>query len=397
MISLRVEDLGKAYRLYAKPVDSLKELLLRRPFHETFWALKGVDFTLGRSGSLGVVGENGAGKTTLLQLLAGTMKATSGRLERHGRVSAILELGSGFHPDLSGEDNVRIGCAVLGLSPAETERRLPAIVAFSELEDFIDRPVKTYSSGMYVRLAFSVATSVDPDILVVDEALSVGDQHFQKKCMDRMNEFRWQGNAMVFCSHSLYFVRQVTEQCLWLKNGRPVMLGPTIEVTERYQDYVRTRDGNAKEEPAGEDAARSDVSQGESYLSEVVLDGECHDDIVETGGTLVLRIVASLEAKARGDAHVGLKIERNDGVWCDGSSTEMDRGALHPLGGAKYGVNFVVDDLPLLAGEYSIDVFLIDGAGVHTYDMRKAAVNFRVRQGTKELGMTRIPHRWERP
>jgi lipopolysaccharide transport system ATP-binding protein len=215
--------------------------------------------------------------------------------------------------------------------------------------------------------------------------------------MDRMNEFRWQGNAMVFCSHSLYFVRQVTEQCLWLKNGRPVMLGPTIEVTERYQDYVRTRDGNAKEEPAGEDAARSDVSQGESYLSEVVLDGECHDDIVETGGTLVLRIVASLEAKARGDAHVGLKIERNDGVWCYGSSTEMDRGALHPLGGAKYGVNFVVDDLPLLAGEYSIDVFLIDGAGVHTYDMRKAAVNFRVRQGTKELGMTRIPHRWERP
>ena len=396
MISLGVEDLGKAYKLYAKPIDSLKELLLRRTYHETFWALRGVDFALQPGGSLGVVGENGAGKTTLLQLLAGTMRATRGKLERNGRVSAILELGSGFHQELSGLDNVRIGCAVLGLSPAETERRLPDIVAFSELEDFVDRPVKTYSSGMYVRLAFSVATSVDADILVVDEALSVGDLHFQKKCVDRMAAFREQGNTLIFCSHNLYMVRQVCEQCLWLRSGQPAMLGPTLEVTNRYLDYMRARDAETATEPTRDDEAEVQDQQGGSRICAIDLDGDCHDGLISTGETLMLRIVTTLEPDARGNAHVGLQIGRNDGVTCYGVTTEMDQGTLYQMDGSKYGVNFVVEKLPLLAGEYSIDVALTNGAGM-PFDKRKAAVSFRVRQGTREMGMMRMPHRWERP
>jgi lipopolysaccharide transport system ATP-binding protein len=401
--SVCAKDLGKAYRIYTKPVDSLKELFSRKTYHETFWALQDVDLEVPSGGALGVIGENGAGKTTLLQLLAGTMKPTCGTLQRSGRVSAILELGSGFHDELSGLDNIRIGCSVLGLPPAETERRVPEIIAFSELESVIHRPVKTYSSGMYVRLAFAVATSVDPDILVIDEALSVGDLHFQKKCVDRMTAFREQSKALIFCSHSLYLIRHVCEQCLWLRNGRPAMLGPTPEVTEHYQDHIRARDGETPPEStvlSATDTKRDveeDTPTGDSRIHDVALIGECPNGPVRTGGTLMLRVVVTLEPDARGNAHVGLRINRNDGVSCYGVSTEMDSAVLYPLGGSRYGVTFVAEDLPLLAGEYAVDVGLANAVGI-PYDRRRAAVDFRVTQGhAREIGMMRIPHRWEHP
>ena len=219
MIAIDAYDLGKGYRHYARPVDSLKELVLRRPLHETNWALRSASFQVPRGGTLGVIGANGAGKSTLLKLLAGTLQPSEGRLRVDGRVSAILELGSGFHPEFSGLDNVRMGCAMLGLSAAETRERLPEILDFSELGEAVHRPVKTYSSGMYVRLAFAVVTSVDPDVLIVDEALSVGDQHFQKKSLSRMRGFIEQGKTVVFCSHNLYQVKSLCDQALWLDRG----------------------------------------------------------------------------------------------------------------------------------------------------------------------------------
>ena len=206
MSALIAENLGKAYLQYQKPIDSLKELIFRKKYHEQFWALKNVSFDCEKGEVLGVVGDNGAGKSSLLKLLAGTMKPTEGSLNTNGRVSAILELGSGFHPEFTGLENIHLGCAMLGLNAEQTTAIVDEIIDFSELGDFIQQPVKSYSSGMFVRLAFSVVTSVDPDILIVDEALSVGDQHFQKKSMDRMMAFKDQGKALVFCSHSLCHV-----------------------------------------------------------------------------------------------------------------------------------------------------------------------------------------------
>lgn len=397
MISIRAENLGKAYKIYARPIDSLKELLLRRTYHETFWALQGIDFSLLHGACLGVVGENGAGKSTLLKLLAGTMNSTCGTLERHGRVSAILELGTGFHPELTGEDNIRIGCAVLGLSPAETEQRLPAIIEFSELGDFIQRPVRTYSTGMYLRLAFSVVTSVDPDILIVDEALSVGDQHFQKKCMDRMAEFIDKGKTIIFCSHNLYYIKEVCDQCLWLRNGQIEMLGPTMEVTERYQDYERGRDGDTSSGSRAKQAEPLPPIRDNTRLGEVSLGGDCRDGIIQSGGRLTIRIVAWFDPKIRGDAHIGLRIVRNDGVCCYGVSTKMDGQTPYSMGGNEYGVTFVVDRLPLLAGQYSVDAVVLDGNGLHPYEYWEGDKSFRVRQGTQELGVARLGHRWEPP
>jgi lipopolysaccharide transport system ATP-binding protein len=393
VISLQAVNLGKVYRIYKRPVDSLKELVVRRSFHEDFWALRGLDFTLPQGGSLGIIGENGAGKSTLLKLLAGTIVCTEGRLQRLGRVSAILELGSGFHEDLTGEDNIRLGCSVLGLSPSETEDVLPEIVEFSELGEFVKRPIKTYSSGMYVRLGFSIVISVDPDILVVDEALAVGDQHFQKKCMDRMNAFRDAGKSLVFCSHSMYLVRQLCEQTMWLKGGRLEMLGPTIEVTNCYQDYQRGLDGESHETRPPPRV----VDEKESFIRTVTLGGDCIDGTIDSNGRLELTMKARIEPAMRGRAHFGIRIRRNDGVWCYGVTTELDSENLRHIEADLYGIKFVVDRLPLLAGEYEVDVYLLDATGVYRFDGAPGAAFFRVRQHTKEVGLAHLPHRWENP
>jgi lipopolysaccharide transport system ATP-binding protein len=393
MISLRAEGLGKAYRMYKRPIDSLKEVFLRRDYAETFWALRDATFEVGIAGSLGIIGDNGAGKSTLLKLLAGAASPTTGRVERQGRTSAILSLGAGFHPDLTGAENIRIGCAVLGLSPRETEEIAPRIVEFSELGSFIDRPVRTYSSGMHLRLGFSVATAVEPDVLIVDEHLSVGDQHFRHKCMRRIVDLRKAGCALVFCSHDLHSIREVCERSLWLRDGQPVMLAATASVVDAYQDYTRQRDVTPSSSPETVQARPS-----QNFLKEVRVDGDIRDGILATGGRLALHIVASLTEKVwREGVHLIVLIVRNDAVWCYGTATNIDgrRVELRPAGGQDYEVTFVVDNVPLLSGEYSFTVALMDDASPHCYDHVAGVARFSVRNDDRDVGIMRMPHRWE--
>lgn len=241
MPAIRIEQLGKTYRIYRRPVDRLLEAILRRPRHQPFPALAEVSFTLPQGGTLGVIGDNGAGKSTLLKLLVGTVTPTTGTVQVQGRVAALLELGAGFHPEFSGRQNIFLNAALMGIPHAEIVRKEDEIIGFSGLGEFIDRPVKMYSSGMTVRLAFAIATSVNPDILVIDEALAVGDMAFQHKCVERMQQFRDQGKTMLFCSHSMYLVRELCATVLWLMGGRVHQLGPAQEVTEAYEDFSQTR------------------------------------------------------------------------------------------------------------------------------------------------------------
>ncbi|MCU7917771.1 MAG: ABC transporter ATP-binding protein [Candidatus Thiodiazotropha sp. (ex Epidulcina cf. delphinae)] len=396
MIAIEARRLSKQYRQYAKPMDLFKEWLLKRPFHTEVNALAPIDLTIEKGATFGVIGDNGAGKSTLLKLLAGTLSPSTGMLQIEGRKSAILELGSGFHPEFSGLENIHLACSMLGLSSVETRERTPDIIAFSELGDAINRPVKTYSSGMFVRLAFSVVTSIEPDVLIVDEALSVGDALFQKKSMDRMMRFRDEQRTLVFCSHNLYQVKELCEQAIWLDSGVLKAQGDSATVVDDYQDYVRARQsakpGNQRGSPEME--AVSDV-----YLQEVTLEGGIDSaegvPLFRLGDPFAIRVRAEIGSRPAEDVHIGLILIRNDGLQVYGVSTLIDQCNLLPVKGTTYGVRLVFDPLALMSGDYALEAWLLDRSGLHVYDSRPICCQFRVRHESSEVGLVKMAHQWE--
>lgn len=237
-------SLSKSYPVYARPVDRLRELLTFNLLrcHTDFWALQDITFNIQRGETFCVIGENGAGKSTLLQVLAGILQPTSGTARVQGKVAALLELGSGFNPEFTGRDNVYLNAAILGLSRKDTDARFASIEEFAEIGEFIDQPVKTYSSGMTVRLAFAVAIHVDPEILLVDEALAVGDIYFRQRCMRKVHELRQRGVTIVFVSHSMGDVKAIGDRTLWLDHGRIRELGPTDQVVTHYLGAMAEKD-----------------------------------------------------------------------------------------------------------------------------------------------------------
>ena len=243
------QKISKCYRIYRHPSDRLKELLSprRKQFHEPFWAVRDVDLEVTRGCCLGIIGENGSGKSTLLRMIAGVARPTSGTLNVEGRVSALLELGAGFNPEFTGRENIFLNASILGLKDSETRARLPAIEAFAEIGEFVDRPVKTYSSGMFVRLAFAVAIHIDPDVLVVDEALSVGDFFFQQRCIRRILQLKHDGVTIIFVSHDLDAVRSLADRVIWMEHGRNRMEGKPDDVVAKYMAAMLTRGTNETE------------------------------------------------------------------------------------------------------------------------------------------------------
>jgi lipopolysaccharide transport system ATP-binding protein len=237
---ITVNGLNKEFRIYERPQDRLTELFTRKPRHQIYHVLKDISFAVADGKSFGIIGNNGAGKSTLLKLLVGTLQPTSGSIDVNGQVAALLELGAGFHPEFTGRRNIYLNAALLGVSDDNIVELENEIIAFSGLADFIDRPVKTYSSGMYVRLAFSIATMVRPDILVIDEALSVGDMAFQKKCVQRMNQFRAEQKTMVFCSHSMFHVQELCDSAIWLHEGKIREIGDSDKVVADYEDFCNS-------------------------------------------------------------------------------------------------------------------------------------------------------------
>lgn len=243
MSIVRAEKISKCFRIYRHPSDHLKELLSfgRRRYHEPFWAVKDVDVTVDRGSCLGIIGENGSGKSTLLRMMAGVIRPTSGNLAVTGRVSALLELGAGFNPQFTGRENIYLNASILGFTDAQTRERIPSIEKFAEIGEFVDRPVKTYSSGMFVRLAFAVAIHLDPDVLIVDEALSVGDIFFQQRCIRRIQHLKHQGVTIIFVSHDLNAVRSLADRTIWMDHGHVHLEGKTDDVVSKYLAAMVTR------------------------------------------------------------------------------------------------------------------------------------------------------------
>lgn len=239
-ISIKVENLSKCYPIYDKPRDRLMQMLNggRKQYFREFWALRDMSFSVRRGETVGIIGRNGSGKSTLLQIICGTVTPTSGTVMTSGRVAALLELGAGFNPEFTGRENVFLNAAILGFPPEEMGKRMKDVLAFSELGDFLDQPVKTYSSGMFSRLAFSIAIHVDPEILIVDEALSVGDARFVAKCMRRIKDIQERGTTILFVSHDVGSVRNLCDRAIWLDKGSMIAEGDVFPITGRYMEFM---------------------------------------------------------------------------------------------------------------------------------------------------------------
>ena len=388
--AVEAEGLTKVYRVYATPWDRLGEALFRKPRHREFRALEGVSFSIPRGEGLAVVGENGAGKSTLLKMLAGITTPTSGSFQVQGKIASILELGSGFHPDFTGRQNIVLNAAMLGLGEEELRRKMPDIVAFSELGDFIDQPVKTYSTGMAMRLGFSIATQVEPDVLIIDEALSVGDGYFQKKCMDRLLRFVDGGGTLLFCSHAMYYVSSFCQRALWLKGGKVEALGPVADVIRDYENFLVAKSAAAEQAEPERDATGI-AGYRPARISACSLN--LAEPLYTSGQPWELEIEWETEDPTL-EFHLGVGINRSDEIEVCSFGTRLD-GLPPRTGQRRYAARLRIPDLPLVKGEFTVYIFLLDGGGLHIYDQRRIPRAFTVHSPTYAFGLVRADHAWD--
>lgn len=389
MFSIEVRDVSKTYRLYRRPSDRIKEFVLKKPCHTSFRALENISLAVQSGEGVGIIGDNGAGKSTLLKILAGTIRPSGGEVVKRGRVAALLELGAGFHMEFTGRQNIGLNASLMGLTRAEITAREESIIAFSELSEFIDRPVKTYSSGMLMRLAFSIATSVDPDILIIDEALSVGDQHFQKKCIERMGEFRKRGKTILFCSHAMFTVNLLCERAIWIDNGTIRQEGPAPVVTAAYEDYGREAEGSVAAESVHQNPSTPAV-----MIRSITLNGTSGPIAIGSGEDLSATL--EYENIDGGPFYVAMGIRRNDKELCHLTSTSRKLGS--PI--TKKGVGTLTMTYPklrLLHGEYVVEAYTLDETELlHYYFMESAPFSIvPEEEWNKTLGMVNLEHTWE--
>lgn len=397
MTAVRLSGVSKRYPLLTRRgrLHSLKGALLRGDIwrlqqeREGFLALSAVDLEVGRGETVAVIGPNGSGKSTLLKLVAGILRPTQGSVETDGRVTALIELGAGFHPEISGRDNAIVNGMMLGLSRAEIVRRLPEILEFSGIGEFIDQPVKTYSSGMYVRLGFSVAVIVEPDVLVVDEILAVGDELFAHRCLDRIARLQRRGTAILLVSHDLGLVEQLAHRALYLRQGKPVLAGAAPAVVSRYRSDVASEEAGVQ--AAGGSARR--WGNGAVNLESVGLVGADGRPILllSSGESATLRIAYAVRVPQE-DFVFGVAIRREDGAHVFGTNTELD--GWHPEQLAGNGeIHLDFPRLELAPGRYFVDAAVHSKAGL-AYDYACEVTSFTVSAPAGWPGCYAPRHQW---
>jgi ABC-type polysaccharide/polyol phosphate transport system ATPase subunit len=431
--AIEIVNASKVYRRYGhkKQFSTLKSALLSRSLirdlrpDETFPALTNVTVSVPRGQTLGVIGRNGSGKSTLLKLVAGITKPTSGTVTVHGRISALIELGAGFHPEISGRENVFINGIMLGLTKREITRRFDEIVDFAELQEFIDAPVKTYSSGMYMRLGFAVAIHVDPDVLLVDEVLAVGDEGFTHKCLDKFAEFKRRGKTILLVTHSLGLVERFCDEALWMDAGRMKLQGDPKRVVDAYitdvekseERQLAAADARAKEsaQPISPDEPAAVLPDSPVETAEAPADmfrategrwgsreieitsvellgaGGGAGHVFHSGGPMTIRI-GLRSPVAMDDFVVGVGVFNADGTCCYGTNTSLeDLRSVKVIGDGQ--VEFNVARLDLVEGTYKLDVAVhkLDG---YPYDYHRLLYTFRVKSRIKDVGIYRPPHTW---
>ena len=414
--AIHAQNLGKQYVLGASPYQRLWQLLVgSNSTLAHFSALNGVDINIAQGESIGIIGQNGAGKSTLLQLLCGTLTPSTGQLKVNGQVAALLELGAGFNQDFTGRENILFSAALYGMQAQHIEQHLQEIIDFADIGEFIDQPVRTYSSGMYVRLAFAIATSVQPDILVIDEALSVGDGAFARKSFDRIMQLKQSGVTLLFCSHSLFQVESLCSRCIWLHQGKVMAQGPSAEVIAKYNDWLSQQSvvkapnegitpapviDSLQPDPDNLESSHPNFKGSAGNVRFTKLKARCDD----LGGTALTarsgQSLLSVDFEFMADPQLPIpnlalvvysadgKIVCSTGTWIDG--VELTRG-LDGIGRAS--LNF--PKLPLLKGQYSLTAFLMCERAVHVYEAVEHFATVQVSQPHLEQGLFSIPHQWQ--
>lgn len=411
--SIVIKNVTKQFKVYFDKGQSFKERIIfkNRNRHEDRVVLNDISLTIEKGQAVGLIGHNGCGKSTLLKLMTRILYPDKGSIEVQGRVSSLIELGAGFHPDMSGRENIYTNASIFGLSKKEIDRRLDDIIAFSELEEFIDNPVRTYSSGMYMRLAFSVAINVDADVLLIDEILAVGDANFQAKCFAKLQEIKSKGTTIVIVSHSLDQIEAFCDRSVWINDGKIVADGVPREIHLDYMDYMaglrneqqkkdKAREKKNEEEKAKEEAEKKEESKrwgnGDAKITDVkVLDGDGNEKTVfHVGDAIKVRIAYKVNKKVE-DGVFGIGIFRNDGVFCYGTNTRIDR--LERFDIIEDGVlEIEMPKADLLPGKYLVDLAIECGRGIPV-DYYKEACVFETYSKRGDSGIARIDQKWHMP
>jgi lipopolysaccharide transport system ATP-binding protein len=406
-LALSVEGVSKQYRIYERPADRLKETLTRGRWkmHREFWALQDISFEVDQGTTFGIVGPNGSGKSTLLQIIAGTLEPTHGNVRHTGRIAALLELGAGFNPEFTGVENVLMSASLTGFSRAEAEEMLPDIERFAEIGDFIYQPVKTYSSGMYVRLAFATAISARPQILIVDEALAVGDAVFQHRCMRRIREMQESGMTILFVSHDPSSIRALCSRAILLHAGRMETIGKPTDVLNHYQKLIMAREEAYEAEqtmtPAGEHLAaslgdlkplsyvyRHGDGQAEVLSVELLTDAQHSVELVESGEALLLRLRVRFQAALAAPV-CGFLLRNRHGIHLYGTNTELQQVELGPVQpGQVVEVTFAFSCW-LAPDTYSVTVGVHSSDGI-SFDWLDGVLFFRVMSAVPVEGVANL-------
>ncbi|MDE2756448.1 MAG: ABC transporter ATP-binding protein [Acidobacteriota bacterium] len=421
MNAVTVEKLSKNYRIYSKPSARLKELIFRgRSYHQDFWALTDVSFQVGQGSSFGIIGENGSGKSTLLQIIAGTMTPTRGRVGLSGRVAALLELGAGFNSEFTGRENAFLNAAIMGLSREEIDQKMPEIERFAEIGSFIDQSVKTYSSGMYVRLAFAIAINLDPEVLLVDESLAVGDVYFQQRCIRKLRQMRAKGKTILLVSHDIAAVRNLCDSVIWLEQGRVKDLGAPDKVTSRYlAALMQRRDPYAVEEAreapetpldaAGETAVDLSVrtlpnvderwGNGHARVLGIRLLDQAgrEPQTLFHGDRVTVRVSVQFDRRVESPL-IGILIRNRLGEDISGSNTSVENLQLPPAEpGQIYTVDFRLRLPVLQAGHYYLTPAVADGTHRDSVmcDFVENALNLTLKQRETVYGYLNMECRIE--
>ena len=397
-VMIEINHLSKVYHLYDKPIDRLKEALsfTHKCYHKEHYALHDLNLKISKGESVGIVGVNGSGKSTLLKIITGVLNPSDGEVKTNGKIAALLELGAGFNPEYTGIENIYLNGTMMGYTEAEMKERVQAIVEFADIGEFVNQPVKTYSSGMFARLAFAVSINVDPEILIVDEALSVGDTRFQVKCIDKMKELKNNGTTILFVSHAIEQIKRFCNRAIWIKKGEIVEDGEASQVVDLYDNYMKFGEKILEENQevsVSDEKADFEVPMDKSILASIY-NVKINKTMFKTFEKLEVSIIYDIYEEVIQGFLLGVAIysrDRKDYIF--GPNTHLDKKEI-PNTKGRHKIKYTIPSLSLMNGDYAIDVGIFNNEGIVNFDYKMSAKEFAIANTYFSEGKVYLEHEW---